>query len=227
VTSSEPDPLDALLARSAPPVARPALGAELAAMAADARREALPRRRRAAKLAIGAGVTALLLGGAGVAFGEDVFPWQAWAQDPDVSVSFTLPSGRACETRILVDPTTSAGDGIQTPAPDSPHMREWIRSTDLLAGFDAAKTLTGVPVSTDDGGPFRRLPDGSYERVPGGWTKRMPGPDGTVEPPRTFTEDERYQRAVEMYISERIREESDRTRTADWSSSWQTECEPE
>lgn len=218
---TDTEPIDILLEHAAPP--QPDLGAALARMAVEARREARRRPSRAAKVALGAGLAVILTGTAGVAAASGLLPWQAWAEDPDVAFSFVLPSGRTCETRILVNPTTGGGDGRQTPAPDSPHMREWLRHTDLLAGFELEKVLPAVPLNTRDSFSVRRLPDGRYERI--AWSYPVAfGPE--AEPLRDYTADERYERGVEFFVSEKIRQESERVGARDWSTNEQTECEP-
>ncbi|MDQ1128811.1 hypothetical protein [Microbacterium sp. SORGH_AS_0888] len=122
-----------------------------------------------------------------------------------------------------MNPATDGGDGRQTPAPDSPHMREWLQHTDLLAGFDLAAVLPAVPLNTRDSFSVRRLPDGGYERLP--WPDPVTvGPE--AESLRDYTADERYQRGVELFVSEKIRQESERIGARDWSTNEQTECEP-
>src|SRR5437868_7302393 len=103
------DALDDLLHRSAPTTVAPtpALHEDLAAMMRDADTEVArtePRtRRRASRLAIGAGLALAMLGGAGAAVAAGGFEWLPWAQHPDVAYAYTLPSGRACEARVLTD----------------------------------------------------------------------------------------------------------------------------
>lgn len=93
-----PDSLDDLLENSSPrTAAAPTL--ELEAMIADARRE-VPTKRRIPRVAVGLGLAALLVGGAGVAVAADRFEWGPWAQDPVAEYSLTLPSGLDCAVRI-------------------------------------------------------------------------------------------------------------------------------
>ncbi|MFT4284659.1 MAG: hypothetical protein QM598_07495 [Protaetiibacter sp.] len=99
------DPLDELLTRNAPPTAprTPGLREELTRMAvssADGRRASRSRRR----IAIGTGITTVaLLAGAGTAAATGVVDWAPWAQDPDAVYEYTLPSGEACELRVVFD----------------------------------------------------------------------------------------------------------------------------
>lgn len=93
----KPDPLDILLNASAPAVA-PAMPEAIEPMIAEAARQAAPSRRRSTLVAGGV-VIALFAGGTGVAAASDGFTWAPWAQDPAVSVEFTMTSGLQCEIR--------------------------------------------------------------------------------------------------------------------------------
>lgn len=57
------------------------------------------------------GLAVLLVGGgATAAVATGGFSWLPWAQNPDVAYSFTLPSGRACEERVVLERTWFGGD---------------------------------------------------------------------------------------------------------------------
>ncbi len=102
-----PDSLDQLLDRSAP-AARAAQEHDLRAMAVAAQ----PARpaRRLPKVAIGAGLAVLLLGGAGAAYAADLFDWLPWAQTPDYTYQAALAAGDECEVRVaVVDPVDANG----------------------------------------------------------------------------------------------------------------------
>lgn len=60
-----------------------------------------PRTRKTPRLAVAVGLAALLTAGGGTAFAVGSFNWAPWAQDPDATYAFTLPSGRACEERVV------------------------------------------------------------------------------------------------------------------------------
>lgn len=90
------EPLDDLLDRSAP-ATRAATPADLAAMATLARREVGSRRRRP-RVALGVGIAAVLVGGAGIAAANDLV-WSDWVKEPVGSYSFTLPSGATCTSQ--------------------------------------------------------------------------------------------------------------------------------
>ena len=56
------------------------------------------------RIAAGAGIAAIaLFAGAGTAAATGVIEWGPWAQDPDVVYAYTLPSGEACELRVIFD----------------------------------------------------------------------------------------------------------------------------
>ena len=110
-----PDPLGLLLERSAPSTLR--VGDDLtramnhAAYTARAQVTAeQPRTRRMPRLVAGVGLAVLLTGGAGAAVAAGGFEWLPWAQDPDAAYVFTLPSGRDCELRVVVEQTEDVGD---------------------------------------------------------------------------------------------------------------------
>jgi hypothetical protein len=91
-----PDPLDALLERSAPAV-RAADPADLHGMIASAAKEARPARRR--RIAVAAGVLSLLLvGGAGVATASSPWLWGA-GMESHRSFPYTSPTWGQCELR--------------------------------------------------------------------------------------------------------------------------------
>lgn len=109
------DQLDLLLKRSAPTTLR--VGEDLnramdnAAYAARAQVAAeQPRVQRMPRLLAGVGLAVLLTGGAGAAVAAGGFEWLPWAQDPDAAYVFTLPSGRDCELRVVVEQTEDVGD---------------------------------------------------------------------------------------------------------------------
>ncbi len=91
-----PDPLDALLERSAP-TARAADPADLQAMIAAAAQQAQPKRRR--RIGIVAGVLSLVLvGSAGVATAATTWLWGA-GMDSNRSYAYTSPTWGQCELR--------------------------------------------------------------------------------------------------------------------------------
>lgn len=111
-----PDNLDMLLARSAPTPLRvdADLDRTMDQVAHDARAQASAERprsaRRTPRLVAGVSLAVLLTGGAGAAAAAGGFEWLPWAQEPDAAYVFTLPSGRECELRVVVQQTEDAGD---------------------------------------------------------------------------------------------------------------------
>lgn len=110
-----PDRLDLLLERTAPDAVHidDALARDMDAVAALARAQVAAERRpvrRIPRVAAGLGLAVLLCGGAGAAVAAGGFDWLPWAQDPDVAYAFTLPSGRECEARIVLEQTEPEGD---------------------------------------------------------------------------------------------------------------------
>jgi len=105
-----PDSLDHLLDRSAPPT-RAAQEPDLRAMAVASR--PARRTRRFSKVALGAGLAVVLVGGAGAAYAADLFDWLPWAQSPDYSYEAALAAGEECEVRVtVVDPADADGAGL-------------------------------------------------------------------------------------------------------------------
>lgn len=122
------DPLDDLLERTAP-VTRAAEPSDLRAMIASARRE-VPRPRRAGVGIAAAALSAVLIGGAGVAVATDGFTWAPWAQDPVGAVAFTMSNGFSCELRF--SEYTAGGDAAFV-AEVNRALEEWYGSTDVVA----------------------------------------------------------------------------------------------
>lgn len=138
------DSLDDLLDMSAPAQGeRVDLHSQFAAMVRDARREVAPRRAPGGwRVALGAALGVLLVGGAGAAVAGGIFNWDSWAEDPDISYSFTLPSGVECETRLLIDSAPDQADnGVPTPSVGAEKFRSWAQATDLFALADVDARL--------------------------------------------------------------------------------------
>lgn len=110
------DRLDQMLERSAPTPLRvdADLHRAMDQVASAARAQVSAEQPRAARrtphLLAGIGLAVLLTGGAGAAVAAGGFEWLPWAQDPDAAYAFTLPSGRECELRVVVEQTEDVGD---------------------------------------------------------------------------------------------------------------------
>ncbi|MFI2752587.1 hypothetical protein ACGIF2_04040 [Cellulomonas sp. P22] len=133
--------LDGLLDRSAPPtmLAAQADGQALHQMALAARGEARPVRwpRTARRTAGFAAALGLGLGGVGVAAaavtGVDL-PWSPWAQEPDATLTYTLPSGAVCEQRLG---NVESSDQARVEA-----LQEYVSTHDVLALADVDGAIT-------------------------------------------------------------------------------------
>ncbi|MFB7250529.1 hypothetical protein [Microbacterium sp. NPDC056234] len=135
------DKLDDLLDASAPAV-RTIASSDVRAMVLDARAQERPDRprRRVRAGAATASVLALVLGGGGAAVAAGLISWPEHLQNPDTSFAFEVPSGRACEVRLVVDPVAAQPDD---PSPDRDaaaavrdEVAQWLRSDDLRARLD-------------------------------------------------------------------------------------------
>ena len=128
------DLLDDLLDRSAPATRAMADG-DVATMIRRARSEGTPRRRRLPRVALGVGLAAILVGGAGVAVATDGFSWAPWAQDPVGAVSFTMSNGFDCELRFS---EYRAGDDPAFLGEANRILKDWFRSTDVVTAAAAS-----------------------------------------------------------------------------------------
>lgn len=132
------DPIDDLLNRSAPVLVdrgrdQPAALRQMALDAKDTVCPTVPRRRRTGLFA--AALTgALIAGGGGVAVAAGLVDWPAGFEDPDSSFAFTLPSGRACEVRLVLADVDS-----NVPSGENRAQREiddWLKGMNLEGELD-------------------------------------------------------------------------------------------
>lgn len=132
--------LAVLLDRSSPqtPFADEAPSSDLDEMVRRAAREMRrTRRRRVTPRSVALGtVLVLALGGAGAAAAATISRWQPWAENPDATVHFTLPSGSSCEYRIVARDTGDPADYLAA--------RDYLTSTDVLALADIDGELSRV-----------------------------------------------------------------------------------
>lgn len=138
--------LDDLLSASAP-AARVIDRVDVRAMMADAAAEVRPvrsRRRVTAGIAVGAAL-ALIIGGGGVAVASGLVSWPSGFEDPDGSYAFTLPSGRACEARLVIgasepieDPTAEVERSVDTETQRAvqEEVARWLRDGALDRDLD-------------------------------------------------------------------------------------------
>lgn len=110
------------------------------AMVAEAADRAAPVRHRRLRAGIGAAAAlAFVIGGGGVAIASGFVLWPSGFEDPDGSYAFTLPSGRACEVRLVIEDSTSpddpsADDELTRAIQDS--VATWLREGALERDFD-------------------------------------------------------------------------------------------
>jgi len=223
------DSLDDLLDECAPSQSESLnLRTQFVAMAREARREAAPgRASRGWRVAVGAGLGVLLVGGAGAAVAGGILNWAPWAEDPDISYSFTLPSGVECETRILIDSTPDqAGNGVSTPSAGADEFRSWAQTADLYALADVDARLAELE---------------RHGGMPADLARTQPGDEGlmvVVTPsgldvvPQTAsgpTADDLYAHAVDLAMADVLAAKStelglDGTAGNGWSTSQQMMC---
>lgn len=143
------DLLDERISKSAPPPPSrgPQFDGALRAMIADAgdiARAAQPRRRATAGFAAAAALALVVCGG-GVAVAAGLVSWPSGFEDPDGSYAFTLPSGRACEVRLVIgeselteDPTAEVDRSVDTETQDAvqQEVARWLRDGALDRDLD-------------------------------------------------------------------------------------------
>ena len=146
------DPFDEVLDRSAPRVAEcgPELDELLVQMVQEAREIALQphARRRRRNIGIAAALAGVLVvGGGGVAVASGLVAWPSGYETPDNQFAFTLPSGRACEVRLVIGSGIEGAEKSAKPEGEAPSAEvqraqeltaRWLHETDLLSTFDFA-----------------------------------------------------------------------------------------
>lgn len=130
--TTDHDELDQVLRRLASPATQitPAVEDELASLTIATRRVARPvARKRAWRLSLTAGIPAVAVFGIGAAAMATGL-WAPWAQTPDGTFTYTLPSGVSCEQRV--------GD-LHSENPDIQRaVQEIFATTDVVAESDIA-----------------------------------------------------------------------------------------
>lgn len=151
------DLLDDRLARSAPETTMrgPHLAADLRSMVEDAEATARPmpsRRRRTAGVSAAA-VLALVIGGGGVAVASGLVSWPSGFEDPDGAYAFNLPSGRACEVRLVIGEPEPVGDATaevdrsvdaETQRAVQEEVARWLRAGALEKDLDVSAAEADV-----------------------------------------------------------------------------------
>lgn len=162
-----------------------------------------PRPRRTPRLAVAFGLAVLLTGGAGAAVAAGGFDWLPWAQDPDVSYPFTLPSGRECEVRLVLEETEPEAGG------------------DWDAFVNNASSITVDPVNVERWvTTIRNDPTAAIQVLNAGG--RLEDPSMGIKP----TEDDLYATANYVALSEQLGQAStDAGIALWWNSDAQMLCE--
>lgn len=206
--------------------------AAFALMAQDARAEAMRKRRRhVVRLSAGIGLVVFLASGASAAAANGLFSWTGWAAEPDITYSFTLPSGRQCQERILIKEATTAGDGSQTPSAVGAALKSWAASADFSKLVDVPVELAAL--NPADGMPRAEEAKGTLHPDPNGPDALMvvlKGNGGLDVVPKTKagpTADDLYANAVDRRLQDLLRAHAvSLGASADWSTNLQMQCRP-
>lgn len=137
------DPLNGILDASAPR-ARALEKSVVRTMMAEAEAEASARparSRRRAKVGLAAAASlALVIGGGGVAIASGLVTWPSNLENPDAAFEFDVPSGRACEFRLIVTPreSTAADSSADEVLADDVQgeVVRWLRSGAVRSALD-------------------------------------------------------------------------------------------
>jgi hypothetical protein len=144
LTDAEQDALDAVLDRSRAMLTEPddlhtavqTMLHQLEDVPQGHRARTGRRRRVASVFALSA-----LLVGVGVSAAAASGLWSWWADDPDLSYEFTLPSGASCEVRyglMSTDPGAAPVDSANLDA----GLAEWLTTSDVLSLADVGGAVT-------------------------------------------------------------------------------------
>lgn len=195
-TARERDALDELLDRSGVALAEPEeLAAAVDALAAEITVQPgapVARLGRGRRVAAGIALSAVLVG-AGVTAAAAAGLWSWWAETPNLSYEFTLPSGAPCEVRYGLMSTSPRVAPVDSSNLDA-GLAEWLASTDVLAVADV-----DAAVAAFESGEVQsyavRLEDGGRLAME------------TVQPSDSMDADEVYSSAVEYAVAEIINDE--------------------
>lgn len=216
------DPLDDLLTRSVPPTPAHLSADQLRSMSKAARTQAdtgvdtVRRRRHRLHWGIVAGITGALLVGGGAAVAGGLINWEPEYQNPDTAFTFSLPSGRACEVRVVVDEAWGGPGDDQAAAQQSlDALRTWMHDTDIQSHLDMDAARASVA---------QRAKDSTT-------TTGVIGPDGWLadvsQSPNTQTADDRAAIAVDQAVRTLIAEHMDKDGPREmWAAHGGVKCEP-
>lgn len=208
------DRLDDLLNRSAPGHVQstPRLERDLALLSREARGANTPRRRPS-RVLVGAGLSLLLLGGAGTAVAATTFNWAPWAEDPDIAYPFSLPSGRECEARVEMLLVTNAPETGPIETTYDAALTEHFRSFDLVAAADIDSSIAEVLSRKGGGTMIVVAPDGQTSDV--------------HETPEGPSADDVYAAAAHDALGDALRAEATAfgLNLDQWSTNYDIQCE--
>lgn len=202
----EDDRLHSLLDSSVP-APRALDAAVIRHMMADAEGIARPgRTRRRGRIGLATAATlALVIGGGGMAVASGLVSWPSGFENPDAAFDFTLPSGRACEFRMLVT-SSDAADTAADVSPDRDRdeaieakLAEWLRDGDLRDRLD----LTSARAVAENVFAEQRVVGMTISIADDGWLVDTAADSDTVSPDdlEAFTID----RAVRAAVAEQLR----------------------
>lgn len=174
----EPDRLNHLLDRSAPPVGAEPDDVDIRIMMRRAKREAQRGTKgRKLRISVAVGLSAALLAGGGVAVAQSI-GWSpdTWApryESPDASFPVTLPSGRQCDVRAIA---VSAKNNDRQSADVNKTFQDWLKKTDLRAALN-------LPAAhAEDARLAAESPDQTVVLGPEGLLTDVPTPPSTRSP---------------------------------------------
>lgn len=137
------DPIDDLLDRSAPSLV------DRGTMTDEAYRQMIreahdrvgsPRHRRRTMAGVAALVAGTLVASGGVAVAAGLVTWPAGFENPDAEFAFTLPSGRACEVRMVME--TATGEVIDPEISEvQTEVAQWLQEGDYEGKLEMDRAL--------------------------------------------------------------------------------------
>lgn len=193
LTDAEQDALDAVLDRSRAMLTEPDdLQTEVQTMLHQL--EDLPQGHRARtggrrRVVSIFALSALLVGG-GVSAAAASGLWSWWADDPDLSYEFTLPSGASCEVRyglMSTEPGTAPVDSTNLDA----GLAEWLTTNDVLSLADVSGAVTALETGEVEFFTVHLDDDGTVTKE-------------AVRPDESLDADKFYATAVEYAVAEVI-----------------------
>jgi hypothetical protein len=172
--------------------------------------------RRRLHWGIAAGIAGALLIGGGAAVAGGLIDWEPKYQNPDTAFTFSLPSGRACEVRLVADGAWGGPGDDQAAAQKSlDGLRTWMRETDIRSQLDMEAGRASVAQMAKDSTT----------------TTGVIGSDGWLadvsQSPSTQTADDRAAIAVDRAVRTLIAKHMDQGGPGEmWAAYGGVKCEP-